>query len=253
MQKPTKFTSALLSAPPPVPGESDLDACKRIFGGKVFPCNRCGAEIFWPGVCDDCDAVLRARDTPPTVGELMAAANVPSALRHCTWENFDETNFPVRVKTALGVARAWRPSRGPSIITLLGPPGAGKTHCAVAILCEYLKSGRRRCRFAAVPDLLSSLRSSYHSGIEEDLVSQLESAGLLVLDDLGASRGTDWAVDVQSTIVSSRYNSERGTVFTSNLSMDEIAGRIDKRIASRLSEGLVIHVEASDYRARQAS
>ena len=169
--------SFLLSAPPPVPGESDLDACKRIFGGRVFPCKRCGAEIFWLGVCDGCDHALRALDVPPTVAELVDRADVPPALRHCAWDNFDETGFPVRLRTALRVARAWRPSKGPSIITLLGPPGTGKTHCAVSILRAYLETGRRRCRFAAVPSLLSRLRGSYHSGIEEDMVAVLLRAG----------------------------------------------------------------------------
>ena len=234
----------------PVPGETDLEACRRIFRGEKFPCRRCGDEIEWPGVCDVCDEALRQKESPPSINDLVARSGVPPALRQTSWDNFDDAGFPRGLKNTLQRVREWRPSTVSSILTLSGPPGVGKSHMAVATIRRYLKSGRRHCRFVSVPELITNLRATIAANAQDDLVHSLEGTGLLVLDDLGATRGTSWAVDVQCAIVGSRYNSERGTVITTNFDLDEIADKIDERIASRLAHGLVIRIDLPDYRVR---
>lgn len=53
------ITDYLATAPPPRFGESDLDACRRIFRGHKFNCRLCGEVIEWIGVCDGCDYSIR--------------------------------------------------------------------------------------------------------------------------------------------------------------------------------------------------
>jgi DNA replication protein DnaC len=103
-----------------------------------------------------------------------------------------------------------------------------------------------------VRELLERLRTGYGTNETDNEVNALCRVELLALDDLGAARLTEWSVDVQASILSARYNARLGTIVTTNLTLAEIADRIDPRIASRLGEALNLRLDLSDYRARRA-
>lgn len=135
-------------------------------------------------------------------------------------------------------------------LVLSGPVGVGKTHLAVAIAQYAIEQNSMAAYFAAVPDLMDHLRSSFAPGSEEGYDQRFEeirTAQLLVLDDLGTENATPWAQEKLYQIINHRYVERLPTVITTNVDIRTI----DDRIASRmLDHRLSTHVEidASDYR-----
>lgn len=135
---------------------------------------------------------------------------------------------------------------------LTGPVGVGKTHLAVAAALNREETGDN-VFFATVSDLLDQLRSAYSPDVPalpEDLLDQIKTVDLLVLDDFGAERSTPFAEDKLFQIINYRYEERLPTIITTSLDFREIeASR--PRIASRLGDrDVVLRVPMSgpDYR-----
>lgn len=127
---------------------------------------------------------------------------------------------------------------------LTGDRGTGKTHNAAAMVKEIMLDktpdhGRCGIRWISAVDLLLEIRGSFRDGSEQSEDGIIEDYGecrLLILDDLGAEKTSEWSLQTLYTIIDRRYREERQTIITSNLSLDELAAQVDDRIASRLSE-----------------
>ncbi len=124
---------------------------------------------------------------------------------------------------------------------LHGPVGTGKTYIAYAIKhhLENHPTNAKRVRFHNATELLASIRHD----IEADPYSRthivdkiLESRLLLIIDDLGAEKPTEWVAETLYRIINHRYENEIPVIVTSNLSLDQLAQRIGDRTASRLGE-----------------
>ena len=128
---------------------------------------------------------------------------------------------------------------------LYGDSGRGKTFLAAIIAQEMIQT-YRTVIFGDVPSLLDDLRSTFNSKSEkqiEDVMNYLTKAEVLVLDDIGTEKATDWAVERLYLIINNRYNSGKITIVTSNYTLDELNyhynladSKIGDRITSRLKE-----------------
>lgn len=135
-------------------------------------------------------------------------------------------------------------------IRLVGTYGCGKTHLAAAIIHRLAENGIGGV-FVVVPELLRAIRKSYNQPGEdtEKLMGAAEEAPLLVLDDLGAEKPSDWVREQLYVIINRRYENMLPTIVTTNCSTQELVDRIGQRTVSRLIEMTTPYkITAKDYR-----
>lgn len=131
--------------------------------------------------------------------------------------------------------------------TLIGKPGTGKTHLAQAIGWQWLERGRT-VFYTHVVELLDKIRDSYR--LQDDkptIVDFAKNAALLILDDLGSEKLTEWSGQELDFIVDHRYENKKPLIVTSNLAINQLPDRI----ADRLSEGTVIMLKGDSFRKKK--
>jgi DNA replication protein DnaC len=189
-------------------------------------------------------------------------AQIPARYtQHCTLGGFHERGNPSLGAAKRRVARLvdeWpMAERG---LLLMGPCGSGKTHLAVAALLEIIAQGKPgRLLFSNFQDLIQEILASIdsdHAPSRSEILEPILTADLLVLDELGSQKPTQFVQDMLYYIINTRYNEQRTTIFTTNY-LDEprdakeesLETRIGKRLRSRLFEMAErVIVDADDYR-----
>lgn len=148
----------------------------------------------------------------------------------------DRCGVPQMFQSCLNPEMAQRVENGESLY-LFGPCGTGKTYSACGVLASYkLNKLSRKCIFVPVSEMLMDIRNTFKTNSEstEEMEMDLYSTcDLLVMDDLGAMKITEWAVQSLDIIVDRRYRNQKPTVVTSNYTLKEISENFDNRIASR--------------------
>ncbi|MBX3069948.1 MAG: ATP-binding protein [Thermomicrobiales bacterium] len=192
-----------------------------------------------------CECYVREREDR-LAGELFDLSQL-QALSDMTFANFDESVPGIRPAYDAAVTFARNPA---GWIFFHGSYGVGKTHLAVAIANEVLRSNTMGVYFRVVPDLLDQLRATFdpeHGVAYDERFQQIRNAHLLILDDLGTEQTTPWAREKLYQLFNHRYNEQLPTVVTSNQDYKHIDQRILSRMLdTRLSQRLFI--EAEDYR-----
>lgn len=190
---------------------------------------------------------------PDLVGDLAAQrAEGLAALRAASWAGVVPRRFQAARVTdfAGGVAAklaAWsaEPDRN---LVLLGPVGTGKTHAAVAACYEPHLRGLAVAVHPVV-ELLDLLRPGGPEGAWEHLVA----VDVLVLDDLGTERATDWTGERLGAVVNRRWLEERPIVATTNLEPEALEEAVGPRTYSRLVGGaLGLTLGGNDRRRARA-
>jgi len=187
-------------------------------------------------------------------------ARIPPRYQRCTLDSF--VTYPNEellrtIESARRFAQAFPVVR--KGLMLIGPPGIGKTHIAVSVLKHAISQTGARGLYYDTRALLRDIRSTYNPvthTAEMDVIRPVMEAELLVLDDLGAERLTDWVEETMSLIVNTRYNERRPTIFTSNYEdlpdeseLNSLLVRVGFRLHSRLREMCeFLEYDGPDYR-----
>nr|3ECC_A Chain A, DNA replication protein DnaC [Aquifex aeolicus] len=127
-------------------------------------------------------------------------------------------------------------------LTFVGSPGVGKTHLAVATLKAIYEKKGIRGYFFDTKDLIFRLKHLMDEGKDTKFLKTVLNSPVLVLDDLGSERLSDWQRELISYIITYRYNNLKSTIITTNYSLqreEESSVRISADLASRLGENVV--------------
>lgn len=138
-------------------------------------------------------------------------------------------------------------------LLLAGPTGTGKTHLLRAITHALTDRGTPVLGSDTV-QWLSRIQQTYGTGgvSEADLFRAVRSAPLVVFDDLGAERVTEWSLDRLYSLIETRYDSMRPVLVSTNYDLDELSDRVGMRLTSRLIEMCTVQaVAAEDFRHTQ--
>ncbi len=212
---------------------------------------------------------------------MVAAARIPKRYEHCELSNFT-TDFPGADRSvALAQISAGRfvqefdPRDGKGLL-LVGGIGTGKTHLAVGILKELIAARNSACLFCDYRELLKQIQNSYNESVkatELQVLRPVFEADVLLLDELGAVKPSEWVWDTVSLILNTRYNDNRTTIITTNFADEAAAGagrsssslsparaaareetlgdRIGERMRSRLHEMCrIVRMDGPDFRQK---
>ena len=194
--------------------------------------------------------------------KLLEAARIPLRYRGCALSNY----YPAKGNGTqlLAFNYAYRLVRDyPAVdrgLLFMGTVGTGKTHLSAGMLRGLIEKGTP-CLFYEFGALLKAIQHSYNpvsQTSELKVLAPVYEAEVLVLDELGASKPTDWVRDTMMQIINTRYNEKRLTIFTTNYldtphrsAEETLEERIGIRLRSRLYEMCqTVVIEGEDYRRR---
>jgi DNA replication protein DnaC len=208
---------------------------------------------------------------------LLAAARIPKRYEHCELSDFEfdgsrRALAPARMAACRFVEEYPINKDG---LLFVGSIGVGKTHLAVGIIKELIRSKGVPCLFYDYRELLKAIQNCYNDSVkatELEVLKPVFETELLVLDELGAVKPTEWVWDTVSLILNTRYNDNRTTIITTNFPnepgaepyavsgaemsraqratrRETLGDRIGERMRSRLAEMCrIVRMEGEDFR-----
>lgn len=202
---------------------------------------------------------------------FLSACRIPPRYEHCSLTSFEAGNpsLSAALERAMSYCSGYPYLGHDEGLGLLftGDSGVGKTHLAVSVLRELWAAKGARGQFWDFHELIREIRNSYNEETRTTELQVLEpvvETDILLLDDLGAWRMTEWMLDTLFFILNSRYMAKRATLISTNFPdvNPEIAAkdathrrkeylveRIGTPLRSRLMEMcLVIRMEGPDFR-----
>jgi len=209
-------------------------------------------------------------------GRMLERARIPRRYEHCTLEEYaifpgQNASLGASLRTARKFVESYPLETAGTGLLLTGSIGVGKTHLAVGILQALIQERGAKGLFYDYRELLKQVQNSYNakvSATELEILAPVFEAEVLVLDELGASKPTDWVWDTVAHILNTRYNDKRTTIITTNyanlpplgveqagtrsmMREESLGDRIGERMRSRLQEMcVVVEMRGEDFRQR---
>jgi DNA replication protein DnaC len=248
-----------------------VDVCAKCGGTGMQVIRRSDGQQF----AQSCDCQIQAR-----VERALQRAGVPDRYRGKSLQSFKSNGKDPSLYKAVDAARRFVDNypfgmEGLGLL-IVGNSGLGKTHLAAGILQALVIEKRVNGLFYDYHELLKKIQNSYNPSVAATELSVLRpvfDAEVLVLDDLGATRPTDWVWDTVAHILNARYGRNQTTIITTNFPNqpslanreavalgsagraargETLGDRIGDRMRSRLQEMcVVIEMQGEDRREQE--
>jgi DNA replication protein DnaC len=212
------------------------------------------------GEASRCDCRLSERSQG-----LLEEAGIPKRYQQCVFSAFQSvpgSEINAALMLASAFAREYPEEDRRNGLLLVGPVGVGKTHLAVSLAHALIEEKGVSCRFCDYRELLKRIQATFDSSnpaTEAGVVAPLLDTEVLILDDVGVGRATEWALETLHYILNTRYSQERTTILTTNYEDAEAPGRpslkeaVGERLYSRLFEMCrLVPMHGDDFRRRLA-
>jgi len=235
-------------------------------------CEQCGGT-GWKEVAAGGDRrMVRCECFAETQAQrLVKSSGIPARYARCDFSSYQTEGSAALAAVKITVENwaAQYPIDRTGLL-LVGPSGVGKTHLAVSALRALMNRGIH-CQFCDYRELLKEIQNSYNPSVQSTELEVLQpvfESEVLLLDDLGAVKPSEWVWDTVSLILNNRYNDNRTTIITTNFldgparnvatSGAQAAGReetlgdrIGERMRSRLFEMCrLVQIQGKDYRQK---
>ncbi|MFB7461039.1 ATP-binding protein [Streptomyces sp. NPDC056188] len=197
---------------------------------------RLGAILTARGI-DPATATAEEPPAEPVTALELADARIPARYRNALVDHSQVTAWVDEITRTGRPGPAGAPgiSEGPSLL-IAGPTGTGKTYQAYGAIRALLSRGvRLRWEATTTADLYARLRPRADHDAERDLQT-LARSPLLLLDDLGAAKTSEWTEELTYRLINHRYEHLLPTLITTNLPTAELRTTLGDRVASRLAE-----------------
>jgi DNA replication protein DnaC len=232
---------------------TDLDRRFGVTGKKPAVCEKHGDYIsvlrdgHEPSSCPTCFAEVRAEED--RLNKLrdfahwqLQKARIPRRFAEKSFANY-EARTPEQ-KEALEICQAYADNfeehlKAGRCMLLLGSLGTGKTHLAIAIANRLIHKKGISAIYRTVGGVLAEIRSSYDARdvTEEEVMRSLIAPKLLILDEAGATKPSEFELATLFRIINGRYEQLLPTIVISNLPADELSAALGERCVDRLREG----------------
>lgn len=186
-----------------------------------------------------------------TSKRLLEESNLGRRFKERTFENFESKTLERAYKTAFEYAKRFEKNKGESLL-FMGTPGTGKTHLAAAITNYVIREFGIPVKFGTFTDILESIKKTFRSASDEEVIENLVSVPLLVIDDLGKERKSEWSNSILYTVINRRYEDYLPVIITTNETMETLKKNVGEATLSRLIEMCDgVKMVGMDYRKRK--
>lgn len=175
-------------------------------------------------------------------------ANIPEEFKGLTINSFDCNIYEIQNSRDIALAAKTiaknyvaeyenYKEKGKGLYFYSKTKGSGKTRLAISIGNALIKVKKQSVKFLTTLDLLNEIKNTYNKDskyTESQLIESINNVNVLILDDFGVERPTDWVSEILFNILDNRMKSLKVTIFTSNDIVENL--KHNDRIKSRISK-----------------
>lgn len=216
--------------------------CQEIMGRSfTTACPTCAAEKESAAEAAMAREIRAAKER--RIKELAGGAAIPKRFTDYGFDDYAPPN--AKAEKILAACRRYaagfeeRFSMGGGLV-LCGKPGTGKTHIACAIANHVIREHKRTALFTSITKMARKIKATYGpkaEQTEDQAIQGFVVPDLLIIDEVGAQRGTETELLLAQEVIDERYQQVKPTILISNLSESELAQYIGERALDRMYEG----------------